>query len=368
MDQPTKRVPHYVQIRKYVNDQIQQLKWREGDRLPSENELAAQFGVSRITVKNALDSLVQEGIIYRIQGKGSFVSVSGGEPALYRKEEPASHPLVAYITPVLNNSFTALLLSGIEEELSQHGHKVVFSKSDGCLIKEKQLIQEALELGVRGILIFPADGEKYNEEIVQLSMSDFPIVLIDRDLPGLSMHCVCSDHEGGAYAATKHLIELGHTSVAYLSASPPFTSSMEERLAGYEKALVDSGMPIFHHHRAKVVSPQDIVDFLEANPDITAVFAENSGVGQAVLEAAKQLGLSVPERLSVAFFDDIEFPNLHVTTPTVVVQQERLIGKESAKLLLKVMDDPRQPKQKVLLPTELLKRQSTAAPLHSVKS
>jgi GntR family transcriptional regulator of arabinose operon len=365
--EPTKRVPHYVQIRKYVNDHIKQQRWEEGDRLPSENELAAQFGVSRITVKNALDSLVKEGVIYRIQGKGTFVSVSGGEPALYRKETPSSMPLVAYITPCLNNSFTALLLSGIEDELAPNGHKVIFSKTDGCLEKEKQLIREALTLGVRGILIFPADGEKYNEEIVQLSMSGFPIVLIDRHLPGLSTHCVCSDHVGGGYTATMHLIGLGHTSIAYLSASPPFTSSMEERLAGYEKALADSAMPILHHQRAKVMTHQDIIDFLKANPEVTAVVAENSGVGAAVMEVAKQMGYAVPERLSVIFFDDIEYANLHSTPPTVVVQQDRIIGKESAKLLLQVMDDPSHQKQKIMLPTELLERKSTAAPLQSIK-
>ncbi|MFF2480329.1 LacI family DNA-binding transcriptional regulator [Paenibacillus sp. NPDC058071] len=372
MEKSMKRVPHYIQIRKYVNDQIGQQNWKEGDRLPSENELAAQFGVSRITVKNALDSLVKDGVIYRIQGKGTYVSMHGGEPTLYANggNLPASSslPVVAYITPELNNSFTALLLSGIEEELARSGHKVIISKSDGDLEKEKRLIQEAMALGVRGILIFPADGEMYNEEIIQLSMSHFPIVLIDRDFPGLSTHCVCSDHAGGAYAATKHFIDLGHTSIGFLSASPRYTSSMEERLNGYEQALIDSGMPIFHHHRASIVSRDDIAAFLEANPEITAVFAENSGVGNGVLEAAKQLQWNVPERLSVAFFDDIEYHNLHVTQPTVVIQQDKAIGRESAKLLLQVMADPLQQKQKVLLPTELLQRQSSAAPMPSVKA
>lgn len=367
MEQQTKRIPHYMQIRTFVTDRIHQQLWREGDRVPSENDLASQFGVSRITVKNALDNLVKEGLIYRIQGKGTFVSVSGGEPALYKKDLVASQPLVAYITPFLNNSFTARLLSGIEEELSQKGHKVIISISEGSLEKEKQLIQESLALGVRGILVFPVDGEKYNEEIIQLTMSGFPIVLIDRDLPGLSTYCVCSDHAGGAYAATRHLIQMGHKSIAFLSASVPFTGSTEERLAGYEKALADASMPILHHYRLQITKLEDIVIFLEQNPEITAVFAENAGVGNEVFEAASMKGISIPEQLSITFFDDFDYPNLAVIPPTVVVQQEQNIGRESAKLLLTVMNNTKHEKQKVLLPTKLLQRNSTGAPPNSEK-
>jgi len=339
-------------------DQIQQQVLQVGDRLPSENKLASQFGVSRITVKNALDALVKEGIIYRIQGKGTFVSLNGGEPPLY-KSDSKSTPLIAYITPYLENSFTARLLSGIERELSKAGYKTVFSTSDGSQEKEKQLIREAIHMGVKGILVFPVDGEKYNEEIVMLTMSEFPIVLIDRELSGLSTHCVCSDHFGGAYTATEHLIQLGHTSIAFLSFSPPFTTSTEARIAGYEKALADSSLPIMHHIRQQVGSPEDIVRFLEAHPEVTAVVAENAGVGRALFQAVSAKGISVPERLSVVFFDDFDFPDLVTHPPTVILQQETAIGEESAKLLLSIINQSSASKQKVVLPTKLVVREST---------
>lgn len=362
MEQKNKRIPHYIQIRTYIMDQINNQLLRAGDRLPSENKLALQFDVSRITVKNALDSLVKDGLIYRVQGKGTFVSTESGEPALYKKDTSSSIPLISYITPCIANSFTARLLQGIEQELSKAGHKLIFSSSNGSQEKEKQLIREALSLGVKGILVFPVDGEMYNEEIVQLTMSDFPIVLIDRELSGLSTHCVCSDHAGGAYLATEHLIQQGHTSIAYLSFSPPSTASTEERLAGYEKALADAELPILHHHRQQVSSSEDITAFIDNHPEVTGIFAENAGVGQAVFEAARMKDISIPEQLSVVFFDDFDFPSLTTPPPTIVLQQEQVIGRESAKLLLSLIKNTTKSKQKILLPTSLIVRESTGAP------
>lgn len=362
MEQKNKRIPHYIQIRTYIVDQINNQILRAGDRLPSENKLALQFDVSRITVKNALDSLVKDGRIYRVQGKGTFVATEGGEPSLYKKETTTSLPLISYITPCIDNSFTARLLQGIEQELSEAGYKLIFSNSNGSQEKEKQLIKEALSLGVKGFLVFPVDGEMYNEEIVQLTMSDFPIVLIDRELSGLSTHCVCSDHAGGAYLATNHLIKQGHTSIAYLSFSAPFTASTEDRLAGYEKALADADLPILHHHRLQVRNSEEIVAFLDSHPEVTAIFAENSGVGQSVFEAARIKDISIPERLSIVFFDDFDFPNLTTPPPTVVLQQEETIGRESAQLLLSLIKSPNKLKQKKMLPTTLIIRESTGAP------
>ncbi|RXZ80512.1 GntR family transcriptional regulator [Paenibacillaceae bacterium] len=361
MTNKNKRIPHYLQIRSFITDQIDKHILQAGDRLPSENDLAAKFGVSRITVKNALDSLVKLGTIHRIQGKGSFVSSKQGVPILYEKKS-TSLPLIYYIVPSMENSFTARLLKGVEKELSLSNYKVIFSTTNGCQEREKELIRDALQLGVQGILVFPVDGEKYNEEIFQLSLSGFPIVLIDRDLVGLSVHCVCSDHFGGAYQATRHLIELGHQNIGFLSFSAPATASKEERISGYEKALAEARLPIMHQHRQQFKNVQDIVVFLEKHPEITAIFAENAGTGQILYKAAKIMGISIPEELSVIFFDDFEYPNLAETPPSIVLQQVEGIGSESAKLLLSIINNPTQEKQKILLPTELLLRSSTAPP------
>jgi len=104
---PIVRVPFYIQIRQYIIDNIQQKKWRPNDKIPSENELAEKFGVSRITVKKALDTLVEEGIIYRIQGRGSFVSEEKGSKTIIYQNKFLKNTsgLVACIVPRLNSKW-----------------------------------------------------------------------------------------------------------------------------------------------------------------------------------------------------------------------------------------------------------------------
>jgi DNA-binding LacI/PurR family transcriptional regulator len=228
-------------------------------------------------------------------------------------------------------------------------------------------------MGVKGILIFPVDGESYSEELLRLSLNKFPIVVIDRYLRGVETNCVCSDHVGGAYDAVTHLIEQGHTNIAFVAVNYKTTTSLEDRLAGYERALAKHHIPIDHQRclfellagreqEGQRMETKAIVrSFLERNSGTTAVFAATVASGIAVLGAAEELGIRVPEQLSVFFFDDYEFSGVSRIPPSCVVQQETEIGVEAAKLLLSVMDNPLQDRKKVVLPTRLVIRQSTAA-------
>jgi DNA-binding LacI/PurR family transcriptional regulator len=227
-------------------------------------------------------------------------------------------------------------------------------------------------MGVKGILIFPVDGESYSEELLRLSLNKFPVVVIDRYLRGVETNCVCSDHAGGAYDAVSYLIEQGHTDIAFVAVHGKTTTSLEDRLDGYERALAKHHIPLDHQRclfellserqqEGALPETKAIVrSFLERNAGTTAVFAATVTSGLAVLGAAEELGIRVPEQLSVLFFDDYEYSSHSRIPPSCVVQQELAIGSEAAKLLLSVMDNPLQERKKVLLPTRLVLRQSTA--------
>ncbi|MFD0711477.1 substrate-binding domain-containing protein [Paenibacillus sp. GCM10027626] len=381
MIRSSQRIPLYTQIRQYILDQIEQKKWLPGDKIPSENELAERFNVSRITVKNALSKLNEDGLIFRVQGKGSFISPDPlGEPLIY-SPEPAKNTknkgLVAYLMPRLRNSFTARMLDGIESELAKNGYRLIFCKTNDSQEIEKEALQEVIQLGVKGIIIFPVDGETYSEDILRLTLVDFPVVVVDRYLRGIETNCVHADNVEGARVATAHLISLNHRKIGFLSTSYPGTTSLEDRLAGYEKALAEHNIPVEHRLRlthfapepmnailnegiADETSKKEIQTFLKENPDITGVFAVNSSVGLTLMEAALELGIRVPEQLSVVFFDNYEFAPWSSIPPTCISQVEYDIGKESVRLLISVMENPKQVRRKIVLPNKLIVRKSTA--------
>jgi DNA-binding LacI/PurR family transcriptional regulator/DNA-binding transcriptional regulator YhcF (GntR family) len=375
------RKPLYKQIREYIADHIRQNKWRSNDRIPSENELAAQFNVSRITIKNALHKLTEEGLIYRIQGKGSFVSADpSGEPAVYSPPETLNDRLVAYLMPRLDNVFSANLLNGIEDQLAKEGYHLLFRKTHNSKETEKELLKQLVGLRVRGIIVYPVKGETYNEELLKLALNHFPLVVVDRYLKGVETNCVCSDNAASGYEAVAHLHQLGHSRIGFVTTNYEGTTSIEDRLLGYENGLSEHSIPI--EHRLRLILPNGPVEpnaapagnleplrrvyideikaYYRQNPDVTAIVAVNSGVGFNVMEAAKEAGIGIPDELSVVFLDDFEYSAHSAIPPTCVSQEETNVGREAAKLLVSIIDDPRQERRKVVTPTRLIVRQSTA--------
>lgn len=247
MKPTTARHPLYKQIRQHVLDQIHKKRWLPEQQIPSEHELAEQFQVSRVTVRGALSELVNEGVIYRIPGKGSFVHSGTASQVLSEKDAdpaPNGRKMVAFLMPRLDNRFTANVVSGIESELSKNGYHLLFCKThDSRELEKKQKLKEMISLGVDGIVVYPVSDESYNEDILKLSLDRFPLVVVDRYLRGIETNCVCSDNLQGVYKATNHLIELGHRNIAYIN-SVIQTTSLEDRLNGYHRALADSFIPI----------------------------------------------------------------------------------------------------------------------------
>ncbi|MDG0814594.1 GntR family transcriptional regulator [Cohnella rhizosphaerae] len=386
MTSSKKRTPLYSQIRDYILANIQQLHWQANDQLPTEQELAEKFNVSRFTVKKAMAELVQEGLIYRIQGKGSFISQMVGDehrPVVAPAADAgiSTMKLIVLLTPHIQSSLSASILTGAESYLADHGYQLIVRSTRNEQELERRLLVDSVRTGVRGVLIFPVDGETYNEEILRLTLNKFPVVVIDRYLRGVDTNCVCSDNIGGAFDATSHLIGLGHHNIAFVVVHDRTTTSLEERIAGYERALSASRYPFgprlayFESENGEDAPPSGepqadqlermtvrIQAFLEQNPAVTAVFAATTYSGLATLQAATNLGIKVPEQLSVVFCDDFEHSALSRIPPTCVVQQESQLGIDAAKLLLSIIDNPLQERKKLTLPTRLVLRQSTAPP------
>ncbi|RAP74976.1 GntR family transcriptional regulator [Paenibacillus montanisoli] len=360
---PTKRIPLYNQIRTYITDQIDRGELLPGDRLPSENELAELFGVSRITVKGALSTLVKDGTVYRIQGKGSFIAQQAqGEPLRYQSPESRKLKLISLLIPSLKTAYMVNLVRGVERAASSKGYRVIVSLTLESVETECKLLAEAEEFGVAGVIVYPVEGESYNEDILRLTLRGYPVVVIDRYLKGLETNCVCTDHFNGAYDATTHLIEAGHTRIAFLTAPYAGTTSMEDRLEGYRCALADNG--IFGDPRLVFTQtdPDHIERYLKENPDITAVFALNSSLGLKVFAVAERLHLAIPGQLSVIFFDDYEYSTRWALRPTCILQQEEEIGAQAGKLMLSLIGKPDQERKKIVLPPQLVIGGTTAAP------
>jgi len=325
-------------------------QYKVGDRLPSEKELAAQYGVSRITCTNALNLLQEKGYVDRHPGRGTFVLTNqlGMEDFPERNPSGTGSRLVGVVITDFSDSFGAEILRGIEREASSAGLFCILRMTGDSVEKESRILADLMALDLAGLLISPAHGEAYNPKILQMILRNFPVVLVDRDMKGMGVSFVGTDNIRAAAEATSRLFDAGHRQIGFLSAPPAGSSSLEDRMAGFLKVYaeqdvrvnrnlwitdIESAILAEYNQEALEADVRRIRDLLAANPDMTAIFATEYRVARMAVKAAELAGRRVPETLSVLCFDA---PPEFLEGPRVsfMRQQERKIGMEAVRLLV----------------------------------
>ncbi|MBN9605350.1 MAG: LacI family DNA-binding transcriptional regulator [Actinomycetales bacterium] len=193
---------------------------------------------------------------------------------------------------------------------------------------------------------------------------EIPVVAIDPHTGPGQLPTVASDNDAGAMLATRHLIELGHRRIAFLAGRGDLLSS-QLRERGYRAALREAGIrydpELVGIGDYSVESSRPTAHQLLSRPDRpTALFAANDLSAIATLGAAAELGIEVPEELSVVGFDDI--PEASRTTPplTTVRQSMQLLGRTAAEMLLALMAGETLERHDLTLGTRMVIRGSTA--------
>ncbi len=364
-------IPLHTQLLNELRHAILSGKLKPHEQLPGEYALTAQLGISRSTVQRAWQSALDEGLIYRVPAKGTFVA----------EVRSASSPmrLIGYIAAEFRYTFDGHLLDGAEKILQARGYRLLFAQSERRVEEENRLIRTMCEEGVAGILLWPVADSSYQRFVADPSCS-VPIVLLDRPIRGLHLPCVTSQNYDGAGEAMRHLLSLGHKRIAF-AAWPPVEDLLPvaERYRAYRDAMMKAGLaplpmitlgePIetvnYQRFAQKTAENEDVgrlAQILTAPDRPTAIFAMNDLVALLVLRAAHQVGLNVPAELSIIGFDNHEF-TAHTEPPlTTVAQNTALMGREAARRLLTLIEGEAPQEIYTLVPTHLVVRASTSAP------
>jgi GntR family transcriptional regulator of arabinose operon len=375
----------YIQIQEHFKEQIRAMKLKPNDRIPTEKELMKQFGVSRITVANALAELAKDGWIYRIPGRGSFVRGLPQDDAevLAAQKENGIAPqerarqtvhvgpvrrMIGLLLPSFEDYFAIRLVLGIRNMLDSDRYYLNIVLTGSSPETEKEMIRELIGNGAAGLIIFPVDAQTYSEEILTLKMNRFPFVLIDRHLPGVETHYVSSDNHLGAKLAVDYLWELGHRRIAICSDSPQPTSTVTDRINGYmdalkaKKSLIDPSLILtdFHVDYSRIDEQHPLYRYLNNNM-ATAFITLNARLGMYIHSIVNRIGLQVPEDLSILTFDNPSLSYDIFGGYTHIAQGEEEMGKESARVLMDIIDSPgaEDGYRKIILKPQLILKQTT---------
>ena len=363
----------YRQVYDALRARIVQGTYAVGDKLPSEAELSAEYSVSAITVKRALDLLRTDGFIVRRPRLGTFVTSSTPDDSAAVSAADRRRPLIGCVVTNFDDTFGGRVVEGL---LSGAGvdEPVILMRSMGDHDLEDASIRSLIESGISGLVLQPSSSEFIPPAALELVTKHFPLVILDRVFDGIPVSAVRSDNLAGAMAATGHLFELGHQTVAFVSAASHVTSSEERRNgwvhahAAYRHTLDETAelRTLASTIPGSTSSMDDDIarlqEFVTAHPHITAYLTSEYNIALLLRDALQRLGLSVPDDVSVVCFDH---PAAAFDTGlfrfTHVRQQQTAIGERAIEALRAQIASPGTI-DRILLPTELVEGASTAAP------
>lgn len=355
------KVPLYVQVYDTLFKMITEKKWQTGEFLPSERELSAMFNVDRLTVRKSLAMLAEEGLVEKIAGLGTKVTIP-----LYSIDNHHSNNLV-FLLPNLprfsgSNSadritepFNSSLFYSVEKECKKHGFNLIYTT-----IKDDEIFVDLLKSrGIIGVFFVSKIHSKFIQEANKLKI---PSVVINNE--SNFFPTIRADREKGTYEAIKLLISQNHRQIGFISGLTNYITS-KDCLRGYKRALADANID----WKQQVIKESDwtfeggfnaMTEIIREQRLPSAIFACNDMIAIGVMEAIKAAGLSIPQDISVIGCDDIDQSKYYSPKLTTIKVKTDLMAKIACQNLFLAIENQEILNIQIILPTKLIVRESTA--------
>jgi len=337
------------------------------------NDVAREAAVSKASVSRALSGrsgAVSEGTANKVR---EAVARIGYIPnAVAASLASRSTKIVGFVLPDLGNPFFALVAAGIETTIQRGGYRLLVANTDGAPDREVALTQLFLEHRVDALLV--ATSAVSGEHLERAIERGVHVAFVDSRIATMELDCVLADNSGGGHAAAQHLIDLGHTDIGLISGLPADSASTD-RIESAAAAIEAASGHEFPHERvalgkSTVQSGYDAThSLLTAHDPPSALFVANNLMTVGAMRAAADLGVHIPDDLSLVGFDDMDWYPMANPAITTVAQPAHEIGVQAAKRVLKQLR-ARRPlaATTIILPTELILRASTAPRAPAVRS
>ena len=326
------------------------------------SDVAARAGVSVSTVSRWLSGQA----IRNSAAVQAAVEELGFRPnAMAQSLKSGRRGAIGVVVPDITNPFFAAAVKGLEQACRDLSYRLLLANSDESNEREAEILAD-LRGRVDGFILAPAHEQ--DRAPLQLHESGVPAVLLDREVDGGELFdVVIVDNVNGAASAARHLIDLGHTSIAIIN-GPTDTTPGRERREGFVGALTAAGLELAPEYDLtgdfREASGRSLtLQLLGLPKPPTAIFTGNNLMTAGALTALQDLRVRVPSTVSIIGFDDLSLGSLLQPPLTCVSRPDVEQGALAMRLLLsRIADHSDDPPRRVVLDTQLIVRGSTAAP------
>lgn len=277
---------------------------------------------------------------------------------------------IGVIVPEIVHYFFSTVISGIEDLAYDSGYHVMFCQSNESYEREVKAVETLLSSRVDGILVSLSKVTENFDHFRNIINAGIPLVFFDRVCDEIETDRVIVDDEGGAYEATKHLIETGCKNIIHLS-GPQNLLIGSNRKEGFVKALRDMNIKPDDNNIIKCDTGEEarlvVPELLKRATPPDGIFAVNDLTAAEAMRVVKQKGFKVPDNISIIGFTSGIMSDLTDPTLTSVEQHGYNVGKEAVRLLINNLENREAHEfQTKIIKTELVIKGSTRNRINSL--
>jgi LacI family transcriptional regulator len=332
---------------------------------PTQVDVARLAGVSRATVSYVMndqgDSRVPISEETRQRVLNAIEELNYQVDARAQSLRSGDTKTIGVLLPIYENPFFWQMLRGISSEADVAGYSLLLAHSSLTPEQEVRSVKELAEQRVDGMVMLMGFKQLPESVMDQLRNSDCPTV----EITGTDSEFdhVRQGYGDGTESLMSHLFELGHTRIGFVY-GVTIAAQGFDRLDSYRRSIEEAGLPydeslVYQCGESMEDGYQATIDLLEQPNRPTALLAINDLLAMAAVRAAVDLGLRVPDDVSIASFDDIPFTSFTVPRLTTVAGNPEQNGREAVQLLLKRLKEPDRPVEVIISRWELHIREST---------
>jgi len=333
-------------------------------KAPTIRDVALRAGVSVATASNVVNGNRPVGVESRRKVLEAVAALGYRLNRAASSLRGASSRLVGMVVPDIANLFFAELVRGVEELAEKDGYDLVLVTTSEDPAIERRRIEALVSRRIDGLLAVPARDHSVGALVAGPYGADMPpTVLIDRGELTPGVDTVAADCDAGAYAATRHLIDLGHRDVAILAHTTQL-KNITARIDGCRRALADAGLKgrervCVGGHSLDTLRGAVELELHRADPP-TAIFALTNVSALAAIKAARGLGLEIPGDVSIVGFDDFDWMlALRPYLTTVAQPIDEFAVRSWRRLIDRINGEGDPPGIRIELPCTLKVREST---------
>jgi GntR family transcriptional regulator of arabinose operon len=333
--------PKYQVLKEYIVNHIQNNNLHYNDPIKSEIELMNQFDISRHTVRRAISDLVNEGWLYKQQGKGTFVS----DP---KANQTGHGKLVGVITTYINDYIFPEIITGIEEAFSEKGYSILLGNTNNNIDKERMILTNMLNSNLAGLIIEPTKSvfPNHNKDLFEkIAKRGIPVLFIHATYQNVPANYIVEDDVLAGYKAAKYLIDNGHTKIGGIFKQDDMQG--HGRYEGYLNAFREAKLQINNRHilwyttesRDILINTRNSTVLKQLTEDVSALVVYNDQTANNLVQVFDEIGISIPNKVSIVSFDNANIAENGKVKLTTIAHPKEKLGKVAAKSLINLMNN-----------------------------